>query len=177
MLRIVNHSTAIAMQVKSNAEFYLRYVLSTDSQYNCHDWIFGSKLSMFRIIIYTCTKESTGRSPVAQQWVILWTSAASGPIGWNWRQCPAPSLWLQLKGPGPSPRASQKKNNKFSVGHSLRIIHIQAICSSTCNGILGRVPCEVEQLCWEVKWIPISINALIFSACNYIRSVMAAWTK
>lgn len=113
MLRIVNHSTAIAMQVKSNAEFYLRYVLSTDSQYNCHDWIFGSKLSMFRIIIYTCTKESTGRSPLAQQWVILWTSAASGPIGWNWRQCPAPSLWLQLKGPGPSPRASQKKKQQI----------------------------------------------------------------
>ena len=79
---------------------------------NC---IFGPKLSMIRIIIYTCTKEST-RLHVLQHSnkVILWRSAASsGPQGQNWWQRPAPSLWLQLKGPGTSWGASQKKQQIF----------------------------------------------------------------
>ena len=133
---------------------------------NC---IFGPKLSMIRIIIYTCTKEST-RLHVLQHSnkVILWRSAASsGPQGQNWWQRPEPSLWLQLKALGLHGEQA-KKNNKFSVGHSLRIIHIQAICSSTCDGILSWVPCEMDQLCWEVKRISIGINTLVFSTCSII---------
>lgn len=167
MIRIASHTTPLqCMSCKSNTEFYLRYVPSTDSQYNCHDWIFGSKLPMFRIIIYTCTKESTGRSLLAQHWWSCGHQRLLAPRGELTTMSCTISL-VAVEGPWAFAESKPQKN-KFSVGHSLRIIHIQAICSSTCNRILGRVPCEVEQLRWEVEWIPISINALIFSTCNRI---------
>ena len=133
---------------------------------NC---IFGPKLSMIRIIIYTCTKESTRlqyfniatRSACGHQQPLLGPKGRTDDnvlhhlSGCSWKA-------LGLHG------EQAKKNNKFSVGHSLRIIHIQAICSSTCDGILSWVPCEMEQLCWEVKRISIGINTLVFSTCSII---------
>ena len=133
---------------------------------NC---IFGPKLSMIRIIIYTGTKESTRLQYFN---IATWSACGHqqpllGPKGRtddNVLHHLSGCSWKALGLHG----EQAKKNNKFSVGHSLRIIHIQAICSSTCDGILSWVPCEMEQLCWEVKRISIGINTLVFSTCSII---------
>ena len=64
------------------------------------------------------------------------------PRSRNRQQCPALSPWLHVQ--GRSFHIDQTKTSESSLAHSLCIIHVQAISSSTRNGILSGVPRKME---------------------------------
>lgn len=70
--------------------------------------------------------------------------------------CERPSLSLQ----------ANKKTTKTPYHVPLCVIHVQAICDSTRDGVLSWVPRKMEQFCWQVVRISISVNACIFSTCT-----------
>jgi len=96
--------------------------------------------------------------------LVLWviTTASFWPQPWNRQQFtatyPPCCIWKAN-----ALTSTKNKNIQSSLACSLCVIHVQAICSGTRDGVFSWVPRKMKQFCWEVIRISNGLNACIFS--------------
>lgn len=149
--------SCLQLPVSLQGSYYSHHILGAWGQKHCHD----------HNTCYTFTEGPEGGSPV---WApnILWMITDclfSWPQPWNWQHFPAPYPLVACERPRLSHQA-RTKAIQSSLACSLCVIHVQAICGGTRNGVLSWVPCKMKQFCWKVIRNSIGVNACIFSTCT-----------